>query len=312
MTQIEAGALLNLFGYLNEQNIIKIDGHAHSNSSITPLGFDDFHMKRENMFRNVSGDVVEVAKVHVKRGVIGGIFAEHNNHKEAVNNAYKIEKAKRDRNLPEDYLYIPGEEIETPMGHVIAIGHWSGFGPYCPGSPEDFGLENLIGLMRKVKSQGGVVGVVHPFSDAVNMHYKSRTLGISLEYLGQIKSEVDFVEMWNGLSYGLPCQVERLPPGIRSLARKLPLVPKKTLKELNKELEALSKFDVAFTAGSDNHDPKSAGSAWMYCETKDIISEIRNKRTYVNLEECRRNVPGITGYFPIFSDVAIEIIKKII
>jgi predicted metal-dependent phosphoesterase TrpH len=135
--------------------MIKLDLHLHSQYS------DDG-----------SGTPKELIKILTKKGLQGMALTDHNTTKGALQ-AQKI--------APKNFIIIPGVEISTQDGHILALNVTQNFTRNQP-------VEETIDMILK---EGGIPIVPHLFR---NMS------GIKKEKLKEIRTKIPAIEVFNGCS----------------------------------------------------------------------------------------------------------------
>ena len=135
--------------------MLKLDLHLHSEYS------DD-----------ASGTPKEIISVVKKRGLNGLAFTDHN----TVEGNIKAQKI-----APKDFIIIPGIEISTKDGHLLAYNVAESF-------PRGLPVEETV---EKVIDAGGIPIVPHLFR---NMS------GIKKDKLILIKNKIPAIEVFNGCS----------------------------------------------------------------------------------------------------------------
>jgi predicted metal-dependent phosphoesterase TrpH len=135
--------------------MVKIDLHVHTEHS-------------PDSFASVK-DVITMAKA---RGLNGIAITDHNSIS-AIKEAQKI--------AGKDFLIIPGEEVESKEGHILAIGIIKLIKP-------KLSAKETIGEIHK---QGGIAIAAHPYGFIA--HHRS---------VGNLIKELDFdaVEVFNSLN----------------------------------------------------------------------------------------------------------------
>ena len=131
----------------------------------------DFHVHTD---LSPDGQVAinEVVTAAKRRGLHGVAVTDHNE----IENALKLKESP----TANDYIVIVGEEIRTSAGEITGL-FLKEFIP--PGlSPEE--------TIRRIKSQGGLVVVPHPFC-------RLRKSKLKIQTLKQIAPLVDIIEVFN-------------------------------------------------------------------------------------------------------------------
>ncbi|MFQ5711181.1 MAG: PHP domain-containing protein, partial [Candidatus Geothermarchaeales archaeon] len=107
----------------------------------------------------------------VKRGLDGIAITDH----DTMRGAWEVAKT-----CPPDFTVLPGVEIDTSMGHVVALG------------VAEVPRRNLppVALMEEIHDLGGIVVLAHPFS-LVNLFKR----------IGGLIKRVDALEVANSRSY---------------------------------------------------------------------------------------------------------------
>ncbi len=152
-------------------------------------------------------------------------------------------------------LVIVGEEVRTGRGELLALFIEEEIPP---------GLDPLEAI-RRIREQGGIVGIPHPFDrirqEAMGPH--------ALEIIG----EVDFIEGFNARTI---LQADNL-----------------------RALRIAAEKGIPASAGSDAHTPWEIGAAWVDVEPfggeKDFLEKLKRGRI-----EGRRSPPWVH----IFSTLA--------
>ncbi|MEM0492963.1 MAG: PHP domain-containing protein [Candidatus Thermoplasmatota archaeon] len=135
--------------------MIKIDLHVHSQYS-----------------EDATGSPEEIIKILKKKGLQGMAITDHN----TVDGALKALKT-----TEKDFIIIPGIEISTISGHIIALNVKEVI-------PRDRSLEETI---ESIHDHNGLPIVPHLFR---------RMSGIKKKGLEQIKNKVPAMEVFNGCS----------------------------------------------------------------------------------------------------------------
>ena len=136
-----------------------------------------------------SGSPKEIIKVLRKKGLQGMSLTDHNTIKGSL-------QAMKD--APKDFLVIPGVEISTMDGHILALNVTKDF-------PRHDSLEDTI---EKINDSGGIAIVPHLYR---NMS------GIKKEKLQNIYKEIQAIEVFNG------CSLPKTNYKIAKIARRLHL-----------------------------------------------------------------------------------------
>lgn len=135
--------------------MLKLDLHIHSHYS-----------------EDAEGSPKEIIKILKKRKLDGAAITDHNTIKGSLE-ALKLRT--------KDFIVIPGVEVSTKDGHVIALGVKEDF-------PRDLSLEETIDL---IIDEGGIIVVPHLF----------RMLsGIKVDKLIEIKNKISVIEVFNSCS----------------------------------------------------------------------------------------------------------------
>ncbi|MBD3196762.1 MAG: PHP domain-containing protein [Candidatus Lokiarchaeota archaeon] len=172
-------------------------------------------------------DIIKYGKL---KGLDGVAICDHNTLK-----AYKKLKGK-----DEDFILIPGMEIETNIGEVIGLF-----------LSEDFTLDSIdfFDVVREIKASDGIIVLPHPFDKLRSNHIKLNLLNDRL-----IKKYIDGIETLNSRVI------------INSYNRKAK--------------EIARKFNLFETAGSDAHHPKEIGNAYTLLDKIDDLSFEGIKNTF--------------------------------
>lgn len=153
-------------------HMLKIDMHLHSNFSDDALG------SPESLIQSLQ-----------KRGLQGMALTDHN----TIQGCLKVQKV-----VPKDFLFIPGVEISTADGHLLALNLTTDI-------KAGLSVEETV---ERIIDAGGEPVVPHLF----------RLLsGIKLEKLKAIHSKVTAIEVFNG------CSVPNTNLKIAKVARKFNL-----------------------------------------------------------------------------------------
>ena len=208
---------------------MKFDMHMHSIYSKHKIIGLDSYSKPE-----------DIVKTAISRGLDGVAVTDHN----CVKGSLETKKAAR--KIGKNFIVITASEIRTPNGDVLAYG-----------IQED--INGKIGFMEtidKIRQQGGIAVVAHPFTKAFGFLTKTRW-------------QVDDLKHFDG--------IEVFNAGVR--------------KGNQTALEVAKKFGKGMSAGSDAHTLRAIGYAGIECENplKDIKSGNvkiwgRNKSVPVILE----------------------------
>jgi predicted metal-dependent phosphoesterase TrpH len=151
------------------------------------------------------------------------------------------------------FTVIPGEEILTPNGEII--GYF--LKEYIPsGQP----IEKVI---EAIKSQGGLVGVPHPFDTFRGLKNTDN------HFLEDLAKKLDVVEVFNARSL-LPWDSDKA----RDYARK---------------------YNLPVTAGSDSHTIRELGKTYVemapFSDRDSFLKSLRNARI-----QRRRSSPFVHVY----------------
>ncbi|HDO19513.1 MAG TPA: PHP domain-containing protein [Thermoplasmatales archaeon] len=140
---------------LNNRDLLKIDLHIHSCYS-----------------EDATGTPKEIIKVLKKKGLNGACITDHN----TVKGSLEALKEK-----VEDFVIIPGVEISTLEGHILAIGVKDDI-------PRDKSVEETVDM---ILDAGGVPVVPHLFR---------KMSGIKRKNLELIIDKINAIEVFNGCS----------------------------------------------------------------------------------------------------------------
>lgn len=146
---------------------------------------------------------------------------------------------------PEGFDVIPGVEVTTTEGHLLALGLES---PPLPGESSAPGADPLT-VVDVIHERGGVAVLAHPF-DRLREHFETGPAADAP--LHQLAEVVDAVEAVNSR-----CLREAYNDRAREFAARL---------------------DLPTTGGSDAHFPMEVGRAYTVCEG-DPIRAIQEGRT---------------------------------
>ncbi len=135
--------------------MLKLDLHIHSRYS-----------------EDAQGSPKEIIKILMKKGLDGMAVTDHNNIKGGLE-ALKV--------APKDFIVIPGVEISTSDGHILAYNIKKNI-------PRGLTVEDTI---EKIKAEGGTPVVPHVLR---NMS------GIKKEGLNKIKDRISAIEVFNSCS----------------------------------------------------------------------------------------------------------------
>jgi predicted metal-dependent phosphoesterase TrpH len=188
----------------------------------------DFHMHtRYSMDSNSSlEDIITRCQ---ETGISCIAITDHN----AIDGALKMKEIA-------PFTVIPGEEILTPNGEII--GYF--LKEYIPsGQP----IEKVI---EAIKSQGGLVGVPHPFDTFRGLKNTDN------HFLEDLAKKLDMVEIFNARSL-LPWDSDKA----RDYARK---------------------HNLPTTAGSDSHTIRELGKTYVemapFSDKESFLKSLRNSR----------------------------------
>ncbi len=164
----------------------------------------------------------EAVKKAMENGLSGIAICDHGSLK-----AYKFLKNKQYDN----FIIIPGEEIETHIGEVIGL-----FIEEEIKTKDD----NFFTIVNKIKDNNGLVVIPHPFDFLRSNHLKTNLLNDNI-----IKKYIDGIEIMNSRII------------IKSCVRKA--------RNFNE------KHQLFETGGSDAHTPKEIGNGFtLLLDTDDI------------------------------------------
>ena len=135
--------------------MIKLDLHIHSQYSEDGVGTPN-----------------EIMKLVQKKGLHGMAVTDHNSIKGSLE-ALKLKS--------KDFVIIPGLEISTQDGHLLALGVKENI-------PRELSAEETV---EKILDKGGIPVVPHLFR---------RMSGIKREKLEPIRSKIPAIEVFNGCS----------------------------------------------------------------------------------------------------------------
>jgi predicted metal-dependent phosphoesterase TrpH len=135
--------------------MLKIDIHIHSQYS-----------------EDAAGTPKEIMKLLQKKGLHGMAITDHNSIKGSLE-ALKLK--------PQDFIIIPGVEISTTDGHLLALG-------VTQNIPRDLSVEETV---EKIIELGGTPIVPHLFR---------RMSGIKKDKLETIYKKIPAMEVFNGCS----------------------------------------------------------------------------------------------------------------
>jgi len=135
--------------------MLKLDLHIHSHYSEDAIGTPK-----------------EIIKYAIKMGLNGIAITDHN----TVKGGLKAEEIK-----PNDFIVIPGIEISTKDGHLLALNVRKDIPPH----------RTLIETIELIKEEGGIPIVPHLFRNLS---------GIKKEKLNEIYKEIPAIEVYNGCS----------------------------------------------------------------------------------------------------------------
>ena len=185
---------------------IKLDLHVHTTYSKDSL----IHPK-------------DAVKIAMKKGLNGLMICDHNTLK-----AYRILKKERCK----DFIIIPGMEIETHIGEVIALF-----------IEEEITTKNnnFFAIIEQIKDNNGLVVIPHPFDFLRSNHLK-----LSLLNENTVKKCIDGIEIINS----------------RIILRRC----------INKARKYNEKFNLFETGGSDAHLKNEIGNAFTIVRDIDDFS----------------------------------------
>jgi len=138
--------------------MLKLDLHLHSEYSADGMGSPE-----------------EIIKILKKKGLDGMAITDHNNIEGSLK-ALKI--------APKDFIVIPGVEISTSDGHIIALNVRENI-------QRELSVEETV---EKILDLGGITIVPHLYR---NMS------GINKDNLMKIKSKISVIEVFNSCSVPL-------------------------------------------------------------------------------------------------------------
>jgi hypothetical protein len=141
--------------HLTSGNMMKLDLHIHSQYS-----------------EDASGSPKEIMKILQKRGTQGMAITDHNSVKGSLE-ALKL--------APKDFVIIPGVEISTADGHLLALGLKNNI-------PRGLSVEETV---ERIVEANGVPIVPHLFR---------KMSGVKKEKLLIIQAQVPAIEVFNGCS----------------------------------------------------------------------------------------------------------------
>jgi len=167
-------------------------------------------------------NAIKYAKI---KGLDGFAITDHNTLK-----AYQVLKKK---NINDELIIIPGMEIETHIGEVIALF-----------IDEEFKLENnnFFIVVEKIKEHNGLVIIPHPFD-----FLRKSALNMSLLNNRIIDKYIDGIEILNSR-----------------------IIFKKCIKKARKFNEIYSLFE---TGGSDAHSKEEIGKGYTLIKDVDTSFE---------------------------------------
>ena len=159
-----------------------------------------------------------------KKGLDGLLICDHHTLK-----AYHLIKKKAEE---AGFILIPGMEIETHIGEVI--------GAFI--SEEiDTEDDNFFVIVKKIREQGGIVIVPHPFDFLRNNHLQMDLLSDEI-----IQKYIDGIEILNSR-----------------------IILKNCIKKARNFNQQHQLFE---TGGSDAHTPKEIGNGYTYIRDLDDLS----------------------------------------
>lgn len=244
--------------------------HVHADSSRYPRDWNNLDV----LTYSSRGDPKKVILTAVKRGMDGIVIVEQNNLRGSFYVATVCEDLKNSFKIPKDFKVYVGEEIATPLGEFIGIGHQEGVGPYCPRDKNwrEFDVGDLCEAMDKVTGQGGVVVAQHPLFEWYTELGIPLNLGKAVLCRPEVSKRVSAIETYNAAA----CSTEKIP-GFGNVSK------------IFEETEKLGrKLRLAPVAGSDNHTAGWVGLGHTKFESLDIISELKRKRTHVDRSEFEK------------------------
>ncbi|MFH1631030.1 MAG: CehA/McbA family metallohydrolase [Candidatus Aenigmatarchaeota archaeon] len=166
------------------------------------------------------GTPTEIAKQAKKIGLAGFALTDHDNMKGLKEAKIAAQNA--------GVIFIPGIEVTTISGDILAIG-----------IEELPNTNDALELIDKIKQQGGVAILAHPFAGLWDLSFAN---------LPDIVKRFSAVEIFNAMTHF----------------------------ELNMEAIKLAKqLDMTGTAGSDAHPVSEVGAAYTMSKDDDIIGAIR-------------------------------------
>jgi hypothetical protein len=259
--------------------MLKIDAHAHTDYSRFPQSWENWHLDSytHNYFQVPKGNPREVVSYAYKNGLDGILLTEKNN----LSGAYKVVKIcnelKSTGKISKDFIVVPGEEIATPLGEILAVGHEKGIGAYCPRYWKNFSIDDLYNLIDDIKKQGGACIIPHPFVDVKTGQKENITLNIGKKVLDRFLDKlnddgkvVDGIEVWNSVTFS-SCRI--------------PIFVKNVRKQITDAIEACKRLHVSPTAGSDNYKAHQVGYAYTLFENYDVVDCLENRRTKIDLSK---------------------------
>jgi len=216
----------------------------------------DFHVHTEYS-QDGCIKLKDIEKILAENKIINAIAVTDHNCIEAG--------LKLSRNFPDKIII--GEEIDTGEGEII--GYWL--------HENISGGEGIKKTLERIKSQGGITCIPHPFD-------RVRSKRINISKLMREIDQVDMIEIFNSRNL---FEVSNLYAGQLAFDKKL--IP---------------------VAGSDAHYIKEIGNAWVECETLDTVvdpakachairsGEIRGKKCNINCHIKTNIRYFIKRYFP--------------
>lgn len=164
-------------------------------------------------------DIRKLPKIVRKKGLNGIAITDHKSL-----NGYRYLKNKID-----DFLIIPGMEIETELGEIIGLFITEEINP---------NLTDFVDVMDDIKDKDGIAVIPHPFD-----RYRSNHLKVDIMNHDYIRQNINAVEILNSR-----------------------IINKKFIYEA---MQFCQFFNLAETGGSDAHTNWEVGNGYTFIEKKD-------------------------------------------
>ena len=161
-------------------------------------------------------------------------------------------------------ILIPGTEITTPMGDIIALGIEK-----MPAKPKKNDvIENIISIINQIHEMGGVAVMAHPFGGYWHVSFAQRIE--KFRVMDKIQSETRSVSM-NSNSFSHKNQAPYCFDAIEIFNASTPL-------EANiAAMEFANRLGLPGTGGSDAHVKEMVGTAFTVAKSRNVVDAIRKR-----------------------------------